>query len=35
MVEKAQNLGIELESKLLEEVNNFTSRLISERDLRK
>ena len=35
MVEKAQDLGIELESKLLEEVNDFTSRLISERDLRK
>mmetsp|Transcript_42036 Transcript_42036/g.64407 ORF Transcript_42036/g.64407 Transcript_42036/m.64407 type:complete len:208 (-) Transcript_42036:41-664(-) len=35
MVETAQNLEIDLEQSLVEEVNAFTSRLISERNLRK
>tara|TARA_B110000285_G_C15089912_1_gene598467 strand:+ start:866 stop:1309 length:444 start_codon:yes stop_codon:yes gene_type:complete len=35
MVEEARSLEIYLDSILLEDVNNFTSRLISERNLRK
>lgn len=35
MVEKAQNLEIDLDSALIKEVNGYTSRLVSERDLRK
>ena len=35
MVEKAQNLEIDLDSNLIKNVNAFTSRLVSERNLRK
>ena len=35
MVEEAQNLEIELDAVLITEVNQFTSRLVSERNLRK
>lgn len=35
MVEQAQNLEIDLEPTLIEGVNAFTHRLISERNLRK
>lgn len=35
MVEKAQGLDIDLDSALIKEVNGFTSRLVSERNLRK
>jgi hypothetical protein len=35
MVEEARSLEIDLDNNLVEEVNNFTSRLISERNLRK
>ena len=35
MVQKAQDLEIDLDSDLVSKVNNFTSRLISERNLRK
>jgi len=35
MVEKAQSLDIELDSGLIKEVNGFSSRLVSERNLRK
>lgn len=35
MVEKAQGLDIDLDSGLVKEVNAFTSRLVSERNLRK
>lgn len=35
MVQTAQNLKIELDSNLIKEVNDFTNRLISERNLRK
>lgn len=35
MVEEARGLDIDLNQALIEEVNNFTSRLISERNLRK
>ena len=35
MVESAQQLEIELDSALVKEVNGFTSRLVSERNLRK
>lgn len=35
MVEKARELEIDLDQNMIEEVNNFTSRLISERNLRK
>jgi len=35
MVEEAQNLDIELDPVLVTEVNQFTSRLASERNLRK
>jgi len=35
MVSNAEELGISLDSALVAEVNNFTSRLISERNLRK
>jgi len=35
MVESAQNLDIDLDSGLIKEVNGFTSRLVSERNLRK
>lgn len=35
MVEKAQGLDIDLDSGLIKEVNAFTSRLVSERNLRK
>ena len=35
MIQAAQDLGIELDSNLIKDVNAFTSRLISERNLRK
>ena len=35
MVEEAQKLNIELDQKMQEQVNDFSSRLISERNLRK
>lgn len=35
MVQKAQELEIDLDSDLVSQVNGFTSRLISERNLRK
>ena len=35
MVETATNLEIDLDSNLVKEVNNYTSRLVSERNLRK
>lgn len=35
MVQIAQNLKIDLDSSLIKEVNDFTSKLISERNLRK
>ena len=35
MVEEAQKLNIELDQKMMEQVNDFSSRLISERNLRK
>jgi len=35
MVEDANGLGIQMDQSMIEEVNNFTSRLISERNLRK
>lgn len=35
MVEVASNLEIDLDSNLVKEVNNYTSRLVSERNLRK
>jgi hypothetical protein len=35
MVQAAQDLDIELDSALMVDVNQFTSRLISERNLRK
>jgi len=35
MVEEAQKLDIELDQKMQEQVNDFSSRLISERNLRK
>ena len=35
MVQTAQDLEIDLDSNLISEVNQFTSRLISERNLRK
>ena len=35
MVEVAKSLEIDLESNLVKEVNDYTSRLISERNLRK
>ena len=35
MVEEAQKLDIELDQKMMEQVNDFSSRLISERNLRK
>jgi hypothetical protein len=35
MVETTQNLEIELDSNLAREVNQYTSRLVSERNLRK
>ena len=35
MVETAVNLDIDLDSNLVKEVNNYTSRLVSERNLRK
>lgn len=35
MVAEAQELNIELDDKMMEAVNDFSSRLISERNLRK
>lgn len=35
MVQEAQDLEIDLDSDLVKDVNQFTSRLISERNLRK
>lgn len=35
MIQEAQDLDIDLDSNLVKEVNGFTSRLISERNLRK
>lgn len=35
MVEEARELNIDLDQSLLKNVNDFTSRLISERNLRK